>query len=114
MKAICVTPDRELEVRDVPTPDAPAAGHVLIDMDASAINHGDKTFLKMPGAAGPAAAPGRHAVWGHRERGGSWRWARAFRWSMRAGRWRYIDRSKEAPRVSDFGVNGHMCLTRPA
>ncbi|ASL42173.1 hypothetical protein bAD24_I01695 [Burkholderia sp. AD24] len=64
MKAICVTPDRELEVRDVPTPDAPAAGHVLIDMDASAINHGDMTFLKMPSAAGPAAAPGRHAVWG--------------------------------------------------
>ncbi|WP_245753179.1 alcohol dehydrogenase catalytic domain-containing protein [Paraburkholderia sartisoli] len=64
MKAICVTPGRELEVRDVPTPTAPAPGHVLIDMDASAINHGDKTFLRMPAAAGNALALDRHNVWG--------------------------------------------------
>lgn len=64
MKAICVTPDRELEVRDIPTPSAPAPGHVLIDMDASAINHGDKTFLRMPTAAGNALALGPHGVWG--------------------------------------------------
>lgn len=64
MKAICVTPDRELEVRDIPTPIEPAPGHVLIDMDASAINHGDKTFLRMPTAAGNALALGPHGVWG--------------------------------------------------
>jgi NADPH:quinone reductase-like Zn-dependent oxidoreductase len=64
MKAICVTPGRELEVRDIPTPTAPAPGHVLIDMDASAINHGDKTFLRMPTAVGNVLALGRHDVWG--------------------------------------------------
>jgi NADPH:quinone reductase-like Zn-dependent oxidoreductase len=64
MKAICVTPGRELEVRDITTPTAPAPGHVLIDMDASAINHGDKTFLRMPTAVGNALALGRHDVWG--------------------------------------------------
>ena len=64
MKAICVTPGRELEVRDIPAPSAPAPGHVLIDMDASAINHGDKTFLRMPTAAGNAFSLGQHDVWG--------------------------------------------------
>ena len=64
MKAICVTPSRELEVRDVPTPDQPAPGHVVIDMDASAINHGDKTFLRVPTAAGSVPVSGRHDVWG--------------------------------------------------
>jgi NADPH2:quinone reductase len=64
MKAICVTPSRELEVRDIPTPNEPAPGHVLVDMDASAINHGDKTFLRMPTVAGSALAAGRHDVWG--------------------------------------------------
>ncbi|MFL9874202.1 MDR/zinc-dependent alcohol dehydrogenase-like family protein [Paraburkholderia megapolitana] len=64
MKAICVTPSRELEVRDIPTPDQPAPGHVVIDMDASAINHGDKTFLRVPTAAGSVPVSGRHDVWG--------------------------------------------------
>lgn len=67
MKAICVTATRTLEVRDVPTLATlakPAAGHLLIDMAASAINHGDKTFLKMPFVAGSALAAGRHDVWG--------------------------------------------------
>jgi NADPH:quinone reductase-like Zn-dependent oxidoreductase len=64
MKAICVTPERELEVCAIPTPSEPAAGHVLVDMDASAINHGDKAFLKMPGTAGNALAASQHDVWG--------------------------------------------------
>jgi len=64
MKAICVTADRQLEVRDIPTPNAPAPGHVLVDMDASAINHGDKTFLRMPAAVGSALAASQHDVWG--------------------------------------------------
>ncbi|WP_322015685.1 quinone oxidoreductase family protein [Paraburkholderia sp. J12] len=64
MKAICVTASRELEVRDIPAPDEPAPGHVLVDMEASAINHGDKTFLKMPAVAGTPPITGRHDVWG--------------------------------------------------
>ncbi|WP_144150252.1 alcohol dehydrogenase catalytic domain-containing protein [Paraburkholderia sp. BCC1885] len=64
MKAICVTPSRELEVRDIPMPAEAAPGHVLIDMEASAINHGDKTFLRMPNAAGNPFALGQHDVWG--------------------------------------------------
>lgn len=64
MKAICVTVNRELEVRDLPAPQQPAAGHVLVAMEASAINHGDKAFLKMPAAAGPQIPASRHDVWG--------------------------------------------------
>lgn len=64
MKAICVTASRALEVRDIPAPNVPAPGHVLVDMDASAINHGDKTFLRMPAAAGNPLAATRHDVWG--------------------------------------------------
>lgn len=64
MKAICVTPARELEVRDIPIPSTPAPNHLLIDMDGSAINHGDKTFLRMPSAAGNPLTVGRHDVWG--------------------------------------------------
>ena len=64
MKAICVTPGRELEVCDIPTPTTAAPGHVLIDMEASAINHGDKTFLRMPFAAGNALPMGKNDVWG--------------------------------------------------
>ena len=64
MKAICVTPNRDLEVRDVPVPAEPAPGHVLVGMDASAINHGDKTFLRMPTGAGNPLFTGKHDVWG--------------------------------------------------
>lgn len=64
MQAICVTPERALAVREIPTPARPAAGHVLVEMDASAINHGDKTFLRMPQAAGNALSAVRHDVWG--------------------------------------------------
>jgi NADPH:quinone reductase len=64
MKAICVTPSRDLTVRDIPTPTQPVPGHLLIDMVGSAINHGDKTFLRMPTAAGPAFAAAKHDVWG--------------------------------------------------
>jgi NADPH:quinone reductase len=64
MKAICVTSTRELEVRDIPTPNEPAHGHLLIDMEASAINPGDKTFLRVPAAAGNPLALGKYDVWG--------------------------------------------------
>ena len=64
MRAICVTPARTLEMRDVPTPSVPAPGHVLIDMDASAINHGDKTFLTTPLPGGLHAPGSQSDVWG--------------------------------------------------
>jgi NADPH:quinone reductase-like Zn-dependent oxidoreductase len=64
MKAICVTPERKLELRDVPTPADPPAQHVLVDVDSAAINHGDKTFLARPAAAGLLAPAGRFDVWG--------------------------------------------------
>ena len=65
MKAICVSPNRELEVRDISKPMEAAPGHVLIDMNSSAINHGDISFLKMPGAAGnTVVSDRREAVWG--------------------------------------------------
>jgi NADPH:quinone reductase len=47
MKAISTTPARDLEVREVPAPGKPAAEHMLIKMDASAINPGDIAFLKL-------------------------------------------------------------------
>lgn len=62
MKAICVNASRSLEVRDIPTPNAPASGHLLVAMEASAINHGDKAFLKMP--AGPQLPSSQYDVWG--------------------------------------------------
>jgi NADPH:quinone reductase-like Zn-dependent oxidoreductase len=64
MKAICVTPGRDLEVREIPRPERAAPGHVLVEMTASAINHGDKTFLKLPTAAGNPLAGNRGDVWG--------------------------------------------------
>ena len=64
MRAVCVTPSRTLEVRDVTPPTDAAPGHVLIDMDASAINHGDKTFLRTPLPGGLHAPGSRLDVWG--------------------------------------------------
>ncbi len=64
MKAICVTAGRELEVREVPEPRDPPPGHLVVRIEAAAINHGDKTFLKRPEAAGPALARSLHDVWG--------------------------------------------------
>lgn len=48
MKAVCVRPDRTLEVREIAAPTVPAPGHLLVDIEACAINHGDKTFLRLP------------------------------------------------------------------
>ncbi|MGA7931523.1 MAG: hypothetical protein WCA20_36695 [Candidatus Sulfotelmatobacter sp.] len=51
MKAICVTDKPELELRDFPTPADPPDGHLLVQIEACAINHGDKAFLARPAAA---------------------------------------------------------------
>lgn len=64
MQALCVTAERTLEVRDLPVPDVPPPGYLLVDIAAAAINHGDKTFLKMPLAAGNVSADRGHDVWG--------------------------------------------------
>jgi NADPH2:quinone reductase len=48
MKAICVIKTRELEVREVLTPTEAPSGHLLIEIEAAAINHGDKTFWARP------------------------------------------------------------------
>ena len=64
MKAICVTATRGLDVCDIPDPRDPPPGYVIVRIEAAAINHGDKTFLKRPAAAGPALARTRHDVWG--------------------------------------------------
>ncbi len=64
MKAVCVTSARALELRDIPTPTQPPPGYLLVDIEASAINHGDKTFLKAPRVAGNALAPRLYDVWG--------------------------------------------------
>ena len=58
MKAICVTEGRTLDVREVPTPEKPARGHLLIQMDSATITHGDKFFLPhpLPAARCPADA----------------------------------------------------------
>jgi NADPH:quinone reductase len=63
MRAVTVNSARELEVRDVPTPTEPPPGHVLIQVEAAAINHGDKTFLKRPAAAA-GLNTSRYDIWG--------------------------------------------------
>jgi NADPH:quinone reductase len=63
MKAVCVTETRELEVREVPTPTKALSGHLLIEIEASAINHGDKTFLARP-AATAGLNTGLYDIWG--------------------------------------------------
>lgn len=64
MRAICVTAVRGLEVREVPEPRDPPPGYLVIRVEAAAINHGDKTFLTRPEAAGLALARSLHDIWG--------------------------------------------------
>ena len=62
MKAVCVKPDRSLEIRDVPTPTDPPADHLLVEINSCGINHGDKAFLAL---TPPMALAARgSAVWG--------------------------------------------------
>ena len=64
MKAICVTEHRTLEVREIPMPEAPPSGHVLVDMDASTITHGDKFFLTRPLPGATSFSSSGHNVYG--------------------------------------------------
>jgi NADPH2:quinone reductase len=63
MKAVCVTETRELEVREVSTPTEAPSGHLLIEIEAAAINHGDKTFLARP-ATTAGLNTSRYDIWG--------------------------------------------------
>ncbi len=64
MKAICVDESRDLRLREIPEPSAPPPGYVTVRIEAAAINHGDKTFLRAPEAAGAARGLRLQNVWG--------------------------------------------------
>ena len=64
MKAICLGVSGDLEIREVPRPDLPPAGHLLVEIAACAINHGDKFFLQPGSTASLALAGSRHDIWG--------------------------------------------------
>jgi NADPH2:quinone reductase len=64
MRAICVDESRNLQLRDISSPSAPPPGYVTVKITAAAINHGDITFLKLPGAAGGAPAARAENIWG--------------------------------------------------
>jgi NADPH:quinone reductase len=62
MKAICVGAHQKLITRDIQKPEKPVADHVIIRMDACAINPGDKFFL---GRTPPPDLPlSVYDVWG--------------------------------------------------
>ena len=63
MKAVCVTETRDLEVRQVPTPGEAPGGHLLVEIEAAAINHGDKAFLARP-ATTAGLNTSLYDVWG--------------------------------------------------
>lgn len=64
MKALCVTENRALELRDIQSPSNPPPGYVNVKITAAAINHGDITFLKLPIAASLATGARLESVWG--------------------------------------------------
>lgn len=63
MKAICVTENRILEVRDISMPETIPPGHILVALDSATITHGDKFFLKNP-LPGGGMVGGRCDVYG--------------------------------------------------
>ncbi len=63
MQAICATNDAQLEVREISAPVEPPSGHVVVNIQATAINHGDKLFLARPFIAGGVSGS-KHNVWG--------------------------------------------------
>lgn len=64
MRAICVDASRDLQLKDIPAPGAPPPGYVTVAIAAAAINPGDKTFLKLPDAAGGVRGTRLEGVWG--------------------------------------------------
>jgi NADPH2:quinone reductase len=64
MKALCVAQNRNLELRNVPSPSNPPAGYVNVSITAATINPGDKTFLKLPASASLISGPRLGDIWG--------------------------------------------------
>jgi NADPH2:quinone reductase len=60
MKTLCVNADRSLEVRELATPEHAAPGHLIIRVAGSAINPGDRFFLRNPAGLPPRP----NDVWG--------------------------------------------------
>ena len=52
-----------MEVREVPTPTEAPSGHLLVEIEAAGINHGDKAFLARP-AATPGLNTSLYDIWG--------------------------------------------------
>lgn len=55
MRAICLTNDKGVALKNVPKPTKAESEHMLIKMDSCAINHGDKAFIG--GAFPPGTIP---------------------------------------------------------
>ncbi|WP_407181536.1 zinc-binding dehydrogenase [Bradyrhizobium sp. STM 3562] len=51
-------------MRDIRAPEAPPPGHILVDMDAATITHGDKFFLTRPLPGATRFVPDGHDVYG--------------------------------------------------
>jgi NADPH2:quinone reductase len=66
MKAICVNEARNLELRDIPSPFTPPSGYINVSIAYSSINHGDKTFLKVPASVLASISSGSRFsdIWG--------------------------------------------------
>ncbi|KAE9372616.1 putative Zn-dependent oxidoreductase [Stipitochalara longipes BDJ] len=66
MKAICVNESRKLELRDIPSPGTPPSGYINVSIAYSSINHGDKTFLKVPASVLASMSSGTRFsdIWG--------------------------------------------------
>jgi NADPH:quinone reductase-like Zn-dependent oxidoreductase len=77
MKAVEIkafgNPAEVVKVVDIPDVGAPAAGEVVIALDASPINQYDLLMI----AGGYGYRPRLPAIWGRKESAGSSRWARA-------------------------------------
>jgi len=63
MRAICTTASRALELRDIPKPEVPVPGHLIVQMDSAAIMPGDRFFLTHPQPNGSMRG-GRFGVYG--------------------------------------------------
>lgn len=63
MKAVIVNESRQLEVCELPAPEAIPSGHILVDVAAAGINHGDKIFLTSPTITS-GLNTSQHNIWG--------------------------------------------------
>jgi NADPH:quinone reductase len=62
MQALAVNTQRKLELRDIAEPTSAPVGHLLVEIEFAAINHGDKTFLALPNLMSMPRR--REDVWG--------------------------------------------------